>query len=142
MRDIKAASVQFNHRPGDKAFNLGVIEEFVKQAAGQNVELIVFPEMCITGYWHVRNLPESGIRELSESVPDGASTQKLLALAREHRMTIGAGLIEAAEDGRLYNSYVAAMSDGRHACHRKLHCFISEHMASGENYTVFDTPQG
>jgi predicted amidohydrolase len=28
------------------------------------------------------------------------------------------------------------------AYHRKLHCFISEHMASGSSYTVFDIPQG
>jgi predicted amidohydrolase len=57
-------------------------------------------------------------------------------------MTIGAGLIELADDGTLYNTYVVAMPDGNVARHRKLHCFISEHMASGNEYTVFDIPQG
>ena len=36
-----------------------------------------------------------------------------------------------------------AMPNGecqRHRSHRKIQCFISEHMASGSGYTVFDTP--
>ena len=57
-------------------------------------------------------------------------------------MTIGAGLLERSEDGTLYNTYVVAMPDGRSARHRKLHCFLNEHMASGDEYTVFDIPQG
>lgn len=142
MKDIKAASVQFNHRPGDKGANLAIIKRFVARAAEEGVELIAFPEMCITGYWHVRNLSRIAIETLSEPVPGGPSTGELLALSREYGMTIGAGLVERADDGKLYNSYVAAMPDGRFACHRKLHCFISEHMASGDEFTVFDTPRG
>ena len=57
-------------------------------------------------------------------------------------MTVGAGLIERAEDGSLYNSYVVAMPDGRAACHRKLHAFEGPFMKSGDSYTVFDTPHG
>ena len=57
-------------------------------------------------------------------------------------MTIGAGLIEQGDDGKLYNSYLVAMPDGQIAVHRKLHCFISQHMSSGDQYTVFDIPQG
>ncbi|QDT14763.1 nitrilase family protein [Alienimonas californiensis] len=142
MKDIKVASVQFNHRAGDKPYNVAVIERFVEEAAERNVELISFPEMCVTGYWHVRNLAKPEIEALAERVPHGPTTQRLLSLSRTHRMTIGAGLIEVADDGRLYNSYLVAMPDGTHACHRKLHCFISEHMASGDRYTVFDAPQG
>jgi predicted amidohydrolase len=57
-------------------------------------------------------------------------------------MSIGAGLIERDEHGTLFNSYVVAMPDGRYACHRKLHAFISEHISSGDSYTVFDLPDG
>ena len=142
MNNIRAASVQFNHRPGDKAANLNRIRAFVKDAAAQQVDLIAFPEMCITGYWHVRHLTRDAIEALAEPVPDGPSTRELAALAREHDMTVGAGLIERGGDGALYNSYVVAMPDGQTACHRKLHCFISEHLASGDSYTVFDIPQG
>jgi len=142
MRDIRAASVQFNHTPGDKAANLGRIRSFVDEAAEQKIDLLVFPEMCITGYWHVRNLSRPEIQALAEPAPAGPSTQELIALATKRGMTIGAGLIEQGDDGKLYNTYVVAMPDGQTAHHRKLHCFISEHMASGSQYTVFDSPLG
>ncbi len=142
MKPLKAAAVQFNHAPGDKAYNIEQITHFVEEAAAQDVDLVVFPEMCITGYWHVRKLDRSEIETLAEPVPAGPSTQALLALASEHEMTVGAGLIERAEDGTLYNTYVVAMENGEIAAHRKLHCFISEHMESGNAFTVFDIPKG
>jgi predicted amidohydrolase len=142
MKAMRAAAVQFNHAPGDKARNFDRIRAFVEEASQAKVELLVFPEMCITGYWHVRRLSQRQIESLAEPVPAGPSTQELLRLSRERAMTIGAGLIESTDAGTLYNTYVVAMPDGRVAFHRKLHCFISEHMASGDEYTVFDIPQG
>ena len=142
MQKIKAASIQFNHAPGDKAFNLERIRSFVEDAAAQGVDLAVFPEMCITGYWHVRKLSRAEIESLAEPVPDGPSTGELRTLAAANDMTIGAGLIEITGAGELYNTYVVAMPDGRVESHRKIHCFISEHMSSGDDYTVFDMPQG
>ncbi len=142
MNRIKAAAAQFNHAPGDKEFNFRTIRRLVKDAFDQKVDLLAFPEMCITGYWHVRKLPRAEIESLAEPVPSGPSSQELIALAAKYKMSIGAGLIEIAGSGMLYNTYVVAMPDGRVAFHRKLHCFISEHMASGNEYTVFDVPQG
>ncbi len=142
MRPITVAAIQFNHRPSDKAFNLSRIETLSVEAVAEGCELAIFPEMCVTGYWHVRKLSEDQVRELSEPIRGGPSTDFLLDLAAKLRLTIGAGLIELGDDGRLYNSYVVAMSDGQVAVHRKLHCFISRHMSSGDSYTVFDTPQG
>ena len=142
MKSIRAASVQFQHVAGDKPANLDKIRAFVREAGARRVELIAFPEMCITGYWHVRKLSREALRALAEPVPAGPSTELLLALSAEHQMTVGAGLIERAEDESLYNSYVVAMPDGRTACHRKLHAFESPDIKSGSAYTVFDTPQG
>lgn len=139
---LRVAAAQFNHRPGDKTYNLDVVKHLCREAADAEARLVAFPEMCITGYWHVRNLPRREIEELAEPVPGGRSTDELLKLAAEHRMVVGAGLIEAAEDGALYNTYAVALPDGRVEKHRKLHCFISEHMRSGHHYTVFDTDLG
>ena len=142
MRDIRVASVQFQHAAGDKPANLRTIERFVSAAAGQGVQLIVFPECCISGYWHLRRLEREQLAALAEAVPGGPATAELLRLASEHKMTIGAGLVEADPDGNLYNTYVVAMPDGGWRRHRKLHCFVSQHLASGSEYTVFDTPHG
>ena len=142
MRDIRVATVQFQHAPGDKPYNLGRVRHFVSEAARSGVEIIAFPEMCLTGYWHVRKLSRQAVEALAEPVPDGPCTQDLLRLSREHRMTIGAGLIERRDDGRLHNAYVVAMPDGRWAVHRKLHSFEHERIVDGDQYTVFDTPHG
>ncbi len=139
---IKAAAVQFTHKAGDKAYNLDRIGEFCRDAARRGVQLITFPEMCISGYWHVRNLGLEEITQLAEPVPDGPSVARLKKLARDYNLVIGAGLIEADEQNRLYNSYVVCDTDGTIHNHRKIHCFISEHLASGESYTVFDTSLG
>ncbi|WP_155400591.1 nitrilase family protein [Vibrio nigripulchritudo] len=142
MKDVRVASVQFHHQASDKYYNLSVMDSFVRKAAETGVELIVFPEMCITGYWHVSKLSEEEIRALAEPVPNGASSQHLIKQAEKYNMSIGAGLIELAEDGKLYNSYVLAMPDGRIKKHRKLHTFVSQYLSSGDRYTVFDTPHG
>jgi predicted amidohydrolase len=141
-RKIRAASVQFQHAPGDKRANMGKVRGFVERAAAQGVELLAFPEMCVTGYWHVRNLAREEVDALAESVPGGPTTAELLSLSKEHGMTIGVGLIERADDGSLYNAYAVAMPDGRVERHRKLHAFEGPHMKSGDAYTVFDTPHG
>jgi len=142
MKDIRVASVQFCHRQGDKDYNLNIIDHWVEKASRIKVELIAFPEMCITGYWWVRNLGRVEIEALSEEVPSGPSTRKLRSLSEKYRMSIGAGLIERSPEGKLYNTYVVAMPDGSTVKHRKIHCFISEHMESGDSFTVFDTPHG
>lgn len=140
MRDVRVATVQFEHRNGDKEVNMETIGWFVAKAAAAGVEIVVFPECCITGYWFLRHLSREQLVALAEPVPSGPSSQRLGALAKQHGMTIGAGLVELADDGQLYNTYVVAMPDGRFTRHRKIHCFISEHLSSGSEFTVFDSP--
>jgi predicted amidohydrolase len=142
MRDIRVAATQFQHHPGDKEYNLGRVRHFVDEAAKSKVEIIVFPEMCLTGYWHVRKLARDQVAALAEPVPDGPSTQEMLRLSKKHGMTICAGLIERGDDGKFYNASVVAMPDGRWARHRKMHEFVSEFISDGDQFTVFDTPHG
>jgi predicted amidohydrolase len=140
---LRAAAVQFESAPGDKDANFRIIEGFVRQAASQGgARLIVCPECCITGYWFIRNLTEPQLAALAEPVPDGPSTQRLIACARAHGVTIGAGLIEAGAPGVFHNTYVVALPDGTVHRHRKLHAFEHAAIASGTEYTVFDLPDG
>jgi predicted amidohydrolase len=142
MRKTRVAAVQFQHAAGDPAANLATIERFASRAAEQRVEIIAFSECCISGYWHLRKLSRDEMTGLAQRVPDGAAAERLMALSKQHRMTIGAGLLEIDAAGKLYNSYFVAMPDGRWACHRKLHVFVSEFLTPGDQYTVFDTPHG
>ena len=142
MQTLRAAAVQFEHAAGDKAANFAKVERFTRQAAARGVRLLAFPECCLTGYWFLRNLSRSQLLDLAEPVPDGPSSQRLLALSREHNMTVGAGLVERDADGRMFNTYVVAMPDGQVRRHRKIQAFEHEHISAGDEYTVFDTPDG
>src|SRR5688500_20325579 len=142
MKNIRVASVQFQHAPGDKPYNLGVIARYAAEAAAQGAEIIAFPECCISGYWHLRKLSREAMYDVAEPAFSGPSSVELMRLSREHGMTIGAGLVELGDDERLYNTYIVAMPDGRFARHRKLHVFVSQYLTPGSEYTVFDTPLG
>src|SRR6478736_7434623 len=141
-RTLRVATVQFESLPGDKEANFRKIESFVAQAAAQGVRLVVCPECCITGYWFIRNLTVEQLAALAEPIPDGPSTRRLRDLAREHGVTVGAGLVEAGADGKFHNSYVVALPNGTVHCHRKLQAFEHPAIHSGADFTVFDLPEG
>jgi predicted amidohydrolase len=135
------ASVQFQHRADDKRYNLAVVESFAGRAARRGAVFAAFPEMCITGYWHVPGLSRAELDTLAEDAL-GPSIMRLTALAKQHGIGIGAGLLERAPDGALYNTYVVVLPDGTRHTHRKLHAFEHPEIASGDSFTVFDTPWG
>ncbi|WP_148714439.1 nitrilase-related carbon-nitrogen hydrolase [Chitinolyticbacter meiyuanensis] len=139
--DLQVTSVQFQHRASDKAYNLGRIEHYARAAATAGSQLVVCPEMCVTGYWHVPRLDRAGLAALAEPI-DGPSLQRVAALATELGIAIGVGWLERADDGRFFNSYAVCLPGGERHCHRKLHAFEHPDIASGDRYTVFDTPWG
>lgn len=139
---LKAATVQFQHLANNKNYNLLIMEKFIEQAAIEQVKILTFPEMCITGYWHVPKLTSAEVAALAEPIEGSPSLTLIRSLAMKHQMLIGAGLIERADDGRLYNAYVACMPDGSMHTHRKLHAFEHPSISSGDRFTVFETPWG
>lgn len=138
---FKVSSVQFQHKASDKAYNLSRIAHFTNEAILEGSQLVAFPEMCITGYWHVPKMDRDGLYALAEPL-SGPSISYVAAMAREKGIAIGAGFLELAEDQSLYNSYAVCMPDGQVHCHRKLHAWEHRLISSGNAYTVFDTPWG
>ncbi|BBV75233.1 hydrolase [Raoultella planticola] len=140
--ELQVATVQFCHRANDKSYNLGIMERFIHQAAGEGTCILAFPEMCITGYWHVIDLSAEEVGSLAERIDDSPSLARIARLAQSYEMAIGVGLIERASDDRLYNTYVVCMPDGQRHIHRKLHAFEHPAIDQGNSFTVFDTPWG
>src|SRR5260370_32260644 len=133
MDDVKAAAVQFESIQGDKPANLETIRRFTAQAAARGVQLLVFPECCITGYWFLRKLSREQLGKLAEPV-NGPSSAALLELASRYGMTIGAGFIQAGAD-LYYNTYLVPMPDGGMDRHRKLHAFENVPLAARDEFT-------
>ncbi|MGE8300814.1 MAG: nitrilase-related carbon-nitrogen hydrolase, partial [Sphingobacterium paramultivorum] len=136
MDNLKIATAQFEHKSADKAYNLAVIERLAHEAAARGAEVIAFHECSITGYTFARNLDKQQMLAIAELVPDGESTQKLIAIAAKYNITILAGLFEKDEDDNLYKPYICVDKNGLIAKHRKLHPFINPHLKAGQGYTI------
>ncbi len=85
-------------------------------------DLFVLPELFATGYQFTSRREAE---RLSERVPDGTTTKRLAALAKQRSCTIVAGLAE--QKGRaLFNSAVVVGPKGFIGSYRKAHLFYEE----------------
>jgi predicted amidohydrolase len=97
-------------------------------------DLMVLPELFNTGY-NFSNRRE--VSKVAEPIPDGYTSQKLLEVSRDRRMTIVAGIAERA-GGDFYNSAIVARR-GRAFTYRKVHLFFKEKkfFKPGREFKVF-----
>lgn len=108
------AVAQIDSTVGDLKKNIRHHVEYVKKAIKRKADIIVFPELSLTGYT-VRDL-NWDVALRSESVP---IFKEFIALS--HSITIIAGGVEEAENFGLYNS-AFLFEDGRvHTAHRKIY---------------------
>jgi predicted amidohydrolase len=139
MRDLRIAAAQFEHRNGDKAYNLSRIRDLTWQAVEQGAEVVSFHECSISAYTFVQTHSREQLWDLAEPIPDGPCTRELIRIAAEFHVPVLAGLFERDEAaGTIHNTYVCVTSDGVIARHRKLHTFVSRHLTPGNQFTVFD----
>ncbi|MDQ1470482.1 MAG: 5-aminopentanamidase [Bryobacterales bacterium] len=138
MDNLRIATAQFEHRSGDKDYNLSVIRRLTEQAAMAGARAVAFHECSVTGYTFARYLSRKQMLELAEPIPDGESVQALIRISRDSNVTVLAGLFEKDADDRLYKAYVCVNGDGLVAKYRKLHPFINPHLLPGDEYVVFD----
>jgi predicted amidohydrolase len=138
MDNFRIATAQFEHRGGDKAYNLDVIQRLTKRAAAAQAQAIAFHECSVTGYTFARHLSREQMLALAEPIPDGESVQALVRIARDSNVAVLAGLFEKDSENRLYKAYVCVDARGLIAKFRKLHPFINPHLLPGNEYVVFD----
>jgi predicted amidohydrolase len=138
MDKIKISTAQFEHRSGDKKYNLSVIERLSKKASQQGSHVIAFHECSITGYTFARGLSKEQMLDLAEFIPDGDSVSELTAIAKQNDIIILAGLFEKDKNDNLFKAYVCVDKHGLIAKYRKLHPFINPYLTPGDSYCVFE----
>jgi predicted amidohydrolase len=138
MDNLIIATVQFEHRSGDKTHNLDTIEKLTANAAAKGAKVIAFHECSVTGYTYARKLSEQQMLDVAELIPGGPSITRLTEIAARYNMVILAGLFEKDEHDDLYKAYVCVGGNGLIAKYRKLHPFINPHLKPGNEYCVFD----
>jgi predicted amidohydrolase len=104
----------------DSQKNLNLMEQVAQAASLQGADLLVFPELFLTGY----NIGDDA-EALAEPM-DGNSAQRAAKIATKHQIALLYGYTERA-DGVLYNSAVFLGADGKQrANYRKSHLFGDE----------------
>jgi predicted amidohydrolase len=137
MGKIKISTAQFEHKSGDKVYNLSVIRQLAARAANDGSKVIAFHECSITGYTFAQHLSKQQMLELAEFIPGGQSIAQLTEIAKEFDIAVLAGLFEKDNNDNLYKAYLCVDKTGLIAKFRKLHPFINPHLTPGDQYCVF-----
>jgi predicted amidohydrolase len=138
MENIKISTAQFEHKSGDKEYNLDQIDKLCQQASKEGTQAVAFHECSITGYTFARHLSKDQMLDIAELIPGGKSIERLKAIAQKYNIAVLAGLFEKDENDNLYKAYVCVDKKGLVAKHRKLHPFINPYLTPGDSYTVFE----
>jgi predicted amidohydrolase len=83
---IKLALAQISCRRENKKENLSKIEKMTARAKAQKADLVIFPEMSLTGY-----VLKDQVYELAETIP-GPSTDKIVEIAKKTGMHVVFGM--------------------------------------------------
>ncbi|TMI07741.1 carbon-nitrogen hydrolase family protein [Candidatus Bathyarchaeota archaeon] len=116
MKPVSLLLAQTGPKLGNKERNLRQISEQASKARKKNVDLLVFPELHLTGY-----TMRDEVSHLAESIL-GPSTRKVEILAREHGVHVVFGMPEESEvKGVIHNTAVFVGPKGLVGRYRKIH---------------------
>ncbi len=138
--NIKIGVAQITPRLGDLTANLAVCEHSVQKAKGQGLDVLVFPELSLTGY-HLRDSVAAVALRL-----DSPEMTLLKAWSREVALVVG--FVEESPEFHFYNA-AAYLAGGelRHV-HRKVYLPTygmfdeQRYFARGGQLRTFEMPFG
>jgi predicted amidohydrolase len=145
MKDkVKVGLAQISCKRGDKAANIMKIEDKVTKAKQQGAQLVIFPELSLTGY-----TLRDRVYELAETIP-GHSTTVLEKIVKKTETYIVFGMPELSEktQATVYNAAVLVGPDGFIGKYRKMylptHSIFEEkrYFRPGYQTPVFETKLG
>jgi len=116
MKPLSLLLAQTGPKLGNKERNLKQIAEQASRARKKNVDLMIFPELHLTGY-----TMRDEVFHLAESIP-GPSTRKVESMAKEHGVHIIFGMPEESDvKGVIHNTAVFVGPKGLIGRYRKIH---------------------
>lgn len=138
--NFTAIMAQIKPKLGCVADNLALIEELIKQAVTSRADLVIFPELALTGYFLKDLVPEVALRL------DSPEIQRLVQLSAG--ISIAIGFVEVADDYRFFNSALYLEDGAIRHLHRKVYLPTyglfdeQRYLARGERFRAFDTRLG
>ena len=137
---IKIGIAQINPRLGNLEANLDLCEQNVRKATAQQLDLLVFPELSLTGY-HVRDLVSTVALDL-----DSPEMAQLKEWSQDVPLVVG--FVEESVDFRFYNSAAYIAGGEVRYIHRKVYLPTygmfdeQRYFARGDQVRAFDAPFG
>ena len=137
---FRVAIAQVNPRLGDLQSNFALYEGKIRQAVRQGADLLLFPELSLTGYFLRDMVPNVALKLSSRQI------QGLKQLSRE--VAFVAGLVEESPDCRFYNSAVYFEAGEIRHVHRKVYLPTygmfdeQRYFARGDRLRAFDSKFG
>ncbi|MBI5485605.1 MAG: carbon-nitrogen hydrolase, partial [Deltaproteobacteria bacterium] len=138
--NFTAVLAQIKPKLGCLADNLLLIEEQIRQAVSDGADLVVFPELALTGYFLKDLVPEVALRL------DAPEIQRLMQLSGG--ISIVVGFVEVTDDYRFFNSALYLEDGAIRHIHRKVYLPTyglfdeQRYLARGERFRAFDTRLG
>ena len=144
---LNLAVVNFKVNYGDKEYNLRKIKDFTIAAAKRGADLILFPELCLTGYdFFVDETVDMQAKMAAAETLCGNACNVMSEVAKQYGVHVIFGMGEKlSEDADvIYNSAVAINAEGVIGSYRKIHPFDNEncYFAKGDQPFMFDSPWG
>jgi predicted amidohydrolase len=144
MNQVNVALSQINCKVGDKKYNIDKMVKHVRKAKKKEANLVIFPELSLTGYI-VRDLAY----ELAEPIR-GPSIRLLEEITKREKVYIVFGMLEKSEKAHavLYNTAVLLGPEGFVGKYQKMylptHSVFEEkrYFRPGYHASVFDTDIG
>jgi beta-ureidopropionase len=144
---VRAAIVQ-TAWTGDKESMIERNEAYARSAAEQGAQVMCFQELFYGPYFC--QVQENEHFEYAEPIPDGPTTTRMQALARETGMVLVVPIFEKEDDGVVYNTAAVIDADGSYlGKYRKQHIphvkgfWEKFYFRPGNGgYPVFDTVVG
>ncbi|MBI4788749.1 MAG: carbon-nitrogen hydrolase family protein [Chloroflexi bacterium] len=133
MKTITVAATSVRNLIGQPAASIDNMKRWVEVVREKGAELILFPELNVSGY-----IPAPIAHEIAETIP-GPSTEKIIKIADRHNVTICYGLIEKAAD-KFYCSHVLVNGSGIIGKQTKIHVPAHEKpfWDAGDAISTFD----
>jgi predicted amidohydrolase len=139
---VTIACVNYHTIWGDKQKNLEKILGYVTDAVKRGADIILFPELALTGY-EIGDNPMH--KDNAETIP-GPSTEAIADLTCKHNVYVVFGLVEKqlGKSDVLYNSAAVIGPEGVIGAYRKLMPFGDEMKwcQKGKEPFAFSTPWG
>lgn len=148
MKDvITISTVTFNATWGEKAKNLNRIKGYIEAAAKKNSDMVVFPEMALTGYDDEAEKPKpEKMQSLQAELIPGPSTQEIGELTKELGIYCVMGMPERdpEDPSIIYNALAVFSPEGCIGSYRKMQLPPPEPnwAARGDKPFILDTPWG